>query len=126
MLVCPTPALNASAASDAATAYLDVTANGQQYHTSSDMAFRYHPPLLLESASPSSGPTSGQTRVVISFTNDSAPASFGLSAGGDGGYGEGLLCRFGEISVPVISVGGGAQLACTSPAELALDVGSDR
>ena len=47
--------------------------NGQQFHSSQDMHFRYYTPPSLAVVSPSTGPTTGATDVTLWFNNATEP-----------------------------------------------------
>ena len=119
VLTCPTPELNASSAPSSG-ARLEISVNGQQFHTSAELEARYYPPAVLAQVSPLTGPTTGDTRVLIAFANGTAPTDASFAAVG------GLLCRFDEVAVPALATDGGSELECTSPPVDSLDVGLER
>jgi hypothetical protein len=115
LLVCWTPASNASDFANAfggnTTTLLEFSANGQQYHSSQHMLFRYYSPSSLDALSPTAGPTGGATEVTLSFNNGTLPHTSGV-----------LLCLFNDAPVPA-SLMGSEQMRCRSPLELPLDIG---
>ena len=86
---------------------VEVTLNGQQF-TSSQRSLSYDAPIAISAFSPTSGPTSGQTRVTV----------FGFMFA----HGLSYSCRFGNETVLAIYNASTLDVVCpTSPAQISGD-----